>query len=210
MPHLFVSQFCTIALLHLLAVASPGPDFAMVTRQSFAHGRRVAIWTSIGIGLGILVHVTYSLLGIGILISQSIPLFTVLKICGAVYLAFIGVKSLRARPHAEAELSITARIPPPRRKALVVGFLTNVLNPKATLFFLAIFSTVIDPRTPALWLAVYGIWMSMATMAWFTGVSLLFTHEWVKHTFARFAHWIERAMGAALIALGVKLATSAR
>ncbi|MDP9291670.1 MAG: LysE family transporter [Verrucomicrobiota bacterium] len=207
---MYVSQFFTIALLHLLAVASPGPDFAMVTRQSFAHGRRVAIWTSIGIGLGILVHVTYSLLGIGLLISQSITVFTIVKICGAIYLAVIGVKSLRARPHAEADLADTARIPPPRRKALAVGFLTNVLNPKATLFFLSVFSTVIDPRTPALWLAAYGIWMSVATMVWFTGVSLLFTHEWVKREFARVAHWIERAMGAALIALGVKLATTAR
>lgn len=182
----------------------------MVTRQSFAHGRRVAIWTSLGIGLGILVHVTYSLLGIGILIAQSLTLFTIVKICGAIYLAFIGVKSLRARPHAEAELSVIARIPPPRRKALVVGFLTNVLNPKATLFFLAIFSTVLDPRTPVVWLVAYGIWMSLATMTWFTGVSLLFTHQSVKREFSRVAHWIERAMGAALIALGVKLAISAR
>jgi RhtB (resistance to homoserine/threonine) family protein len=206
---IYVSQFLTIALLHLLAVASPGPDFAMVVRQSFAHGRRTAIWTSIGIGLGILLHVTYSLLGIGLLISRSILLFNILKIAGAIYLACIGWKALRAMPHSPVAENFQ-RVLPSKRCALATGFLTNAFNPKATLFFLSVFSVVIDPRTPAFVQAIYGIWMSAATMAWFSCVSVLFTHGAVRDLFARWSHWIERAMGAALIALGIKLAATTR
>ena len=67
-------EFMTVALVHLLAVASPGPDFAVVVRESVAQGRRAGSWTALGVGCGIFVHVAYSLLGIGLIVSQSIVL----------------------------------------------------------------------------------------------------------------------------------------
>ena len=99
--HGYWAQFAAIAVAHLLAVACPGPDFAMVLRQSLAHGRRAAIWTSIGIGTAILLHVTYAVLGIGILLRASHFWFTAVKFLGAAYLAWIGVKALRTRPRRE-------------------------------------------------------------------------------------------------------------
>ena len=87
--HGYWAQFVRIAIAHLLAVLSPGPDFAMVVRQSLAHGRRAAVWTSIGIGSAILLHVTYSLLGIGLLLRSSHAAFTAVKFAGAGYLAWI-------------------------------------------------------------------------------------------------------------------------
>lgn len=78
-------------MAHLLAVASPGPDFAIVLRQSLMHGRRIAIWTSIGIGTGISLHITYSLLGIGLLFKSSVAAFTLLKYTGEAHLAWLGV-----------------------------------------------------------------------------------------------------------------------
>ncbi|HAU16853.1 MAG TPA: lysine transporter LysE, partial [Marinobacter adhaerens] len=82
-------EFLTVAFVHLLAVASPGPDFAVMLRQALCQTRRNALLSAIGIGGGILVHVCYSLLGIGLLIQQSIMLFNVLKVLGALYLAWI-------------------------------------------------------------------------------------------------------------------------
>ena len=79
------SEFLLVALVHLVAVASPGPDFAMVLRQSVIFGRRPAIWTSLGIGTGIFLHVAYSLLGIGLLVRSSVLAFNVLKWLGAIY-----------------------------------------------------------------------------------------------------------------------------
>ena len=71
---MYWTEFLTVALVHLLAVASPGPDFAIVVRESVSSGRHTGICTAIGVGSGILLHVTYSLLGIGLIVSQSIVL----------------------------------------------------------------------------------------------------------------------------------------
>lgn len=87
----------TVALIHLLAVISPGPDFIMITRNSLIYSRRTGIYSAIGLGLGILVHVTYSLVGIGLLISKSILLFNTIKYLGAAYLIYIGYKSITAK-----------------------------------------------------------------------------------------------------------------
>ena len=206
------SEFLLVALAHLVAVASPGPDFAMVLRQSITFGRRTAIWTSVGIGTGIFLHVAYSLLGIGLLVRSSVLAFNILKWLGAAYLAWIGQKALRAKPFAPAaagtgsSMAIGAPRPPDRRAAFVTGFLTNALNPKATLFFVSLFSVVINPRTPVLIQSAYGVWMALATMGWFTLVSLFFSQERVRAAFLRCGHWFERAMGVILLALGVRLA----
>jgi RhtB (resistance to homoserine/threonine) family protein len=204
----YTAQFLTICSLHLLAVASPGPDFAIVVRQSVTHGRPVALWTSVGIGTGILVHTAYSLLGIGLLVKSSILAFTIMKFAAAGYLAWIGFKALRAKPVAAEALqgSTVPQARPTAHSAFLVGFMTNALNPKATLFFLSVFSVVIDPATSRWVQAGYGLWMSVMTAIWFSLVSIFFTQENVRRAFLRLGHWFERAMGALLIALGVRLA----
>ena len=205
------SEFLLVALAHLVAVASPGPDFALVLRQSITHGRRTAVWTSIGIGSGILLHVTYSLLGIGLLVQSSTLGFITLKTLGAAYLAWIGIHALRAtpRPNRTAESAAGAEPAAPiPHSAFVAGLLTNALNPKATLFFVALFSVGINPRTPHLIQAGYGLWMALATMGWFTLVSLFFSQDRVRAAFLRHGHWFERIMGAILIALAIRLAVA--
>jgi RhtB (resistance to homoserine/threonine) family protein len=198
------SEFLFVAGIHLAAVASPGPDFAVVLRQSISHGRKTAIWTSLGVGTGISVHVGYSLLGIGILIKESQLWFDVVKYIGAGYLAWIGVHALLAQPAQAVEAVPAAK--PETHSAFITGFLVNVLNPKAALFFIALFSVGINPHTPRLIQAGYGLWMVFATAGWFTLVSLFFTREAVRRNFLRFGHWFERVMGVLLLALAVRLA----
>jgi RhtB (resistance to homoserine/threonine) family protein len=196
MPDLAL-EFGQIVLAHALAVASPGPDFALVLRQSLAHGRRTAILTSLGIGTGILVHVTYSLLGIGLLLQSSEVAFTALRFAGAAYLAWLGVQMLRAarprNPGAPAPAVMGVR--PSGRAAWVTGFLTNALNPKATLFFLALFPTVVSAQTPLLVKVGYGAWMAVATALWFSFVSCVFTRDAARRAFLRGSHWIDRLLG---------------
>lgn len=212
--HDYWLEFSSVAIAHFLAVASPGPDFAIVLKQSLVHGRRPAIWTSLGVGTAILLHVTYSLLGIGLLLRSSEMWFNVVKFAGATYIAWIGVQSLRAKPRAvpvegaEAgggEAVTEVRIPNDRG-AFAVGFLTNALNPKATLFFLSLFVMIIDPRTPKLVQAGYGLWMAVATAGWFSLVSVVFTQERVRRKFLRHGHWIDRALGVVFLGFAVSLA----
>jgi RhtB (resistance to homoserine/threonine) family protein len=203
------AEFLTVAFVHLLAVASPGPDFAIVVRESVTHGRTAGTWTALGVGAGILVHVTYSLLGIGLIVAQSAMLFNLLKWLAAAYLFYLGIKALRSGPGVAADASTpspeVARSP---RGAFVSGFITNGLNPKATLFFLSLFTLVINPHTPLLIQAGYGIYLACATAAWFSLVALLFSHARVRSGFARMGHWFDRLMGAVLVGLAVRLVFS--
>lgn len=202
----FLPEFLTVAVIHLLAVMSPGPDFAMITRNSLVYSRKTGIYSAIGLGLGILVHVTYSLIGIGLIISQSIVIFSVIKYLGAGYLIYVGYKSLRSKPSVQTEASLEHKKDLSIFSAIRVGFLTNVLNPKATLFFLALFTQVIHQTTP-LWIqTLYGIEMSVMTAVWFSTVALILSHRIIKKRFTRVQHYVERAMGAVLIALGIKVA----
>lgn len=210
MNSLYISQFLTVAFVHLLAVASPGPDFAIVVRQSITFGRRTAVLTSCGVGLGILVHVCYSLLGIGVIISQSLLLFTIMKIAGAGYLVYLGVRAMRTRKVSISFQKAGSKPLPSAKNAVWTGFLTNGLNPKATLFFLSLFTVVISPETPISVQALYGIYMAVATALWFSLVSLLFGQERIRHLFGRIGHWFERFMGLALFLLGLKLISTSR
>ncbi len=194
----FASEFLTVALAHALAVASPGPDFALILRQSVRHGRKTAILGSWGIATGILVHVSWALLGVALLIRNTPLLFQWLQYLAAAWLAWMGIQSLRSHPAQTNEPEEQA---PPAAHAWLAGFLTNVLNAKATLFFLALFTVVISPQTP-IWLQVgYGAWMSLATGLWFTTVALLFTRPGWQARYRHWEHWIERGMGLVLLFL---------
>ncbi|MCD1639019.1 LysE family transporter [Stutzerimonas sp. R40042] len=202
-------EFMTVALVHLLAVASPGPDFAVVVRESVAQGRRAGSWTALGVGCGIFVHVAYSLLGIGLIVSQSIVLFNLFKWLAAAYLVYLGWRALRARPMSlEAIDGANAAVARSAWRAFVIGFVTNGLNPKATLFFLSLFTVVISPDTPLLVQAGYGVYLAGATALWFLLVAWLFSRGRVRAGFARMGHWFDRLTGAVLIGLGARLALS--
>jgi len=202
-------EFLTVALVHLLAVASPGPDFAVVVRESVTQGQRAGLWTALGVGSGIFVHIAYSLLGIGLIVSQSILLFNLFKWLAAGYLVYLGWKALRAGPQLEAATLTAGPVPTRRaRQAFTVGFVTNGLNPKATLFFLSLFTVVISHDTPLAVQAGYGLYLACATTLWFCLVAWLFSRDRVRAGFARMGHWFDRVTGAVLIALGARLALS--
>ena len=204
--HGYWLEFFQVALAHLLAVASPGPDFAIVLRQSLAHGRRTAVWTSVGIGTAIILHIAYSLLGLGLLLHSSERWFNAMKFAGAAYIAWLGLQGLRARPRQVVASNAALAAPgPTARGAFAVGFFTNALNPKATLFFVSLFVLVVSPRTLKLIQAGYGLWMSLATMAWFSLVAVVFTHEAVRRNFLRHGHWIDRGLGVVFLAFAAGL-----
>ena len=206
-------EFLLVAGVHLLAVMSPGPDFAMVLRNSLVYSRRVGVLAAVGLGLGILLHVTYSLLGIGLLISQSVVLFNIIKLLGAGYLIFIGVKSLLSKKQSQFEdESMPVEMPKEDIStfgAVKLGFLTNALNPKATLFFLALFTQVISPHTVAGIKVLYGFEMAIVTFAWFALVAVILTHNRVNALFGGIKHYLEKVFGVILVALGLKVAFGA-
>lgn len=204
MPYLH--EFIMLTIIHLLAVMSPGPDFAIVLRQSISFGRKTAIITSLGIGAGISVHVLYTLLGVGILISQSAALMNAAKIAGAAYIIYLAVNLLRSKatPNQPSAIALDNN-KKHQKKAFMVGFMTNVLNPKATLFFLAIFTTVVSASTPLMVQSFYGLWIIITTAAWFCLVSFLFSQQAIRQKFLNHGYWFDRLMGVILLLFAGKL-----
>ena len=205
-------EFLLVAGIHLLAVMSPGPDFAMVLRNSVVYSRRVGVLAAVGLACGIMLHITYSLLGVGLIISQSIVLFNAIKLLGAVYLIYVGFISLLAKKE-DVQEDVTYKEVKTKEvsdlQAIKMGFLTNALNPKATLFFLALFTQVISPTTPRGLKMIYGAEMTIATFVWFAFVALILTHKHVNKLFTKIRYQLEKVFGVVLIALGIKVALGA-
>lgn len=205
-------EFLSIALLHLMAVMSPGPDFAVVTRYAISYGRNLGLWISAGIGLGILVHIAYSLLGVALLIHRYEWIYLSVLLIGALYLGYLGIQAIQAKQRTDRELTgnmanVEVSKGLSARKALLIGFFTNALNVKATLFFLALFSTVIAPTTPTVVKLGYGLYMTLATALWFSLLTVAMTWGPFYRKLWRVSHWVDRLMGLALILLSLHLLT---
>lgn len=211
----YLEQFFLIAAVHLLAVASPGPDFAIILKQSIRYDRRTAIFTSFGIATGILLHVTYSLVGIGLIIASDERLFTALKYIAASYFCYIAWHGLRAKKPNESSNQFRVVSSedkkdqiPSAKKAFFTGFLINGLNVKATLFFVSLFSVIIAPETPFSIKLSYGLYMIVATAVWFIFLSYLLTHHKVRSFLQIKGYLLDRVMGGVLLLLAVQLVLS--
>jgi threonine/homoserine/homoserine lactone efflux protein len=203
---MYWTEFFTIAIAHLFAVASPGPDFAVVLKQCVTSGTRSGIWTSLGVGAAILLHVTYCIFGVALLLTQSPLLFLAVRYLAAIYLLYLGVAAIKESmkiKSAEIEISSALEIKPVQ--AFYLGFLTNGLNPKATLFFLSLFTVAISPATPTFVQAGYGLYLAVATFAWFTMLSVVLGHEKFRSRILKLGVWFERIMGIILIFLAVQI-----
>ena len=125
------SQFLTIAIAHLLAVVSPGPDFILISRQTIKYGRKVSIYTSLGIAVGILFHISYCVIGIEILLEQNYFTNILTILCGS-YLLYLGLSSfLISNKQVYDVQDNVSKISITNLKAFMLGFFTNILNIKA-------------------------------------------------------------------------------
>ena len=197
-------QFISIATIHLFAVVSPGPDFIIIVRQSISHGRRSALMTSLGIGIGILMHITLCIFGLGMIIKESDLLFKVIQIIGSLYLAYLGIISIKSK-NSSTESKYNDEFNFNAFESFKLGFLTNVLNPKATLFFLSLYVLIISNNTPFQFQILFGLWMSFATGLWFAFLSLILTKKSVLSKVEFMSTKIQRLTGLILIIFSIKL-----
>lgn len=207
----FFLTWLLLASVQAAAVISPGPAFAMTIRNAVSYSRRAGILSSVGLAIGVAFHVILVLCGLAVIVTKSIILYTAIKYIGALYLIYIGVKSLRARK----EIVAVDQIEKPASKktisdfkAFQLGLLTNVLNPKAVVFFTAFFTQFVSPDTPFSVLILFGFTSVAFEFLWFSTVTVFLTNPVINARFQSVRHWIERVCGGFLIALGIKLAVS--
>ncbi len=199
-------QVYSIGTIALLSAMSPGPDFIVMSKYALLEGRRHALCCALGIALGILFHVSYCVLGLSLIISQSIFLFNLIKLAGGAYLIYLGLMGIRSAKKEIVLEKKTTPIAPPPRKALKEGFYINLLNPKCSLFILSVFTLLIDPHTSAFIKIAYGFEISIIALTWFSLLAFGISFAPIKRRFAEFQHWISRLTGAVLIGLGLKIA----
>ncbi len=203
----FFDAFLAVTLIHLLAAASPGPDFVMVSQQSLVRGKRAGLLCSLGIALGLSVHIAYSSLGMAAVVSQSAVALSVLKYVAAAYLIWLGYKGLKSRA-AGAEAQTTAVAEGSAAKLMMHGFICNALNPKAPLYFLSVFTLLITPVTPLWQIMLLGGWMMLLQFGWFSLVTLVLSRPAVRARFNAVGHWVDRVLGGVMLVFGVGLLLS--
>lgn len=206
MELMFSSLAWSVIGIHLLAVMSPGPDFVMLLRNALTYSRKTGMWTALGFGLGIGIHVLYSIFGLGLLISQSEITYLVITYLGAGYLAYIGVMSFISKSGSLNINTVSSTSDITSIKAIRIGFLTNVLNPKATLFFLSLFTIVVGPDVPISTNIYLGVIMMVNTTLWFTLLAYLVTHNKILPTLEKHQNTFNKSFGIILIVIAFKVA----
>ena len=190
-------ELLAFCLINLMGAMAPGPDFAIVLRYGLSGSRRAAFLAAAGIASALLIHVLYCVLGIAILIQSSSLVFSIFHIGGAVYLAYLGLRLI--------ESSFQKKIDPGKvtihKRAFRDGFLTNLLNPKATLFLLSLFGQFITPETTVLQKIAYGAAVPITAYAWFMFLSFMLTHRYFLPHFQRFQKYFMALMGGMLLLL---------
>ncbi|EPP6259870.1 LysE family transporter [Cronobacter sakazakii] len=197
-----------VATIAALGMLSPGPDFFLVIKNAARYPRSAAMMTAAGVIAGVMTHMTYCVAGIAVVITTTPWLFGALKYVGAAYLVWLGVNALLARGTTSLGLDGVAQESTSLKKAFIQGYLCNLLNPKATLFFLAMFTQVLNVNSglmEKLWYA--GIIVAL-TLVWWPLLVLLIQSQPVRRGLTKAQKVIDKLLGGMLLALGIKVALS--
>jgi threonine/homoserine/homoserine lactone efflux protein len=197
-----------------IVIVVPGPDTAVVTKNVLLHGRRAALGTSFGVSAGLLVWTLAAAVGVASVVRASAVAFTVLKLIGALYLVWLGLRALRGASHVAAGEQASPAVPRPAIGPLGAfrqGFLTDLANPKIGVFFTSLLPQFVDPGRPVLlpFLAL-GAVFALMTVLWLCAYCLVAARaaETLRRPRVRAA--LDRVTGVVLIAIGLRLATEHR
>ncbi len=205
----FLHEFTALMLVHIAAMIIPGPDFVLVMHQTLSKGKRYGLYTSIGIAAGLLMHITYTLLGVGLIISQSPMTFLLIEVLGGSYLLWICTSLLIANENNGWQQESSVAQPQSAIQAFARGFFCDLFNPKVSLFFLAIFTSIVDTTTPFEVQVIYGLFMVTICIVWFFTVTLMFSHQSIRDRYLGKRLLIERTAGVIIGCFSLKLLYSA-
>ena len=206
-----IHDFALFVMTGILLNLTPGPDTLYILGRSIAHGRRAGVASALGISVGSIFHTGAAALGLSAVLATSAWAFTFVKLAGAAYLIFLGVRALLERQH---ELTVPAHF---RQRGAAAAFrqgiLTNVLNPKVALFFLAFLPQFIDATAPSKTIAFIVLGLTFVT----TGTTWCLILAWFASAFSvrlraspTITAWLNRTVGALFVFLGLRLAIAAR
>jgi threonine efflux protein len=206
-----MNLFLTIAVVHLVALLSPGPDFFFVSQTAVSRSRRQALFGVLGITLGITLWSALALLGLQLVLHRLAWLQELIAVAGGLYLAWMGVRMLRgALVHAPVAHGPAMAAPRGELATMRAGLLTNLANPKVVVYFGSVFSAFLGDRVDAA--ARWGLWalIVVETFAWFALVAAFFALPAMRRGYLRLARWIDGLAGAVFVAFGLHLILARR
>ena len=200
-----LTLIATVTIAHLIALVSPGPDFIVACRNSIQYSRKIGLWTAVGFGIGVCFHISYVFFGLTLIVSQSDFLLSSIKYIGAIYLIYLGVTSLFSK---EIKIELATNQNSPQIKwysAVKIGLLTNLLNPKATLFFVSLFTLIVGPEVNTTVMTIIAIILVSTTILWFSLVAFFLTHRKMRNLFDGNQKQINSIFGVILIVIGIRI-----
>jgi RhtB (resistance to homoserine/threonine) family protein len=198
-----IITLATIGFVHLLAVMSPGPSFLITARTAVARSRADGIKVAIGLGGGTIVWSAAALLGLNLLFHQFHWLFIAMKVAGALFLLWIAFQIFR---HAAEPIDMNEGAHSENgHSPLLRGFLTQISNPKVAVFFGSIFVAMLPGEVPGWMTAALIAIVTINEIVWYSVVSLFFGSSPVRRFYLTAKRWIDRATGACLSLLGLRL-----
>ncbi|MBP1132211.1 threonine efflux protein [Serratia sp. PL17] len=200
--------FLTVALVHLIALMSPGPDFFFVSQTAASRSRREAMMGVVGISLGIVVWAGVALMGLHLILQKMAWLHQIIMVGGGIYLCWMGWQLLRSARAQNAQSALAPEVkvalPKPGR-SFIRGFLTNLSNPKAVIYFGSVFSLFVgdDVGAGARW----GLFLLIIaeTFVWFSLVAVVFALPAMRRGYQRLAKWIDGLAGVLFTGFGLHL-----
>ena len=197
--------FLTVAMVHLIALMSPGPDFFFVSQTAASRSRKEAMMGVIGITLGVLVWAAVALMGLHLILQKMAWLHQIITVGGGLYLCWMGwqlMKSARAKKQNGDDTPVTL---PARVRTFMRGLLTNLSNPKAVIYFGSVFSMFVgDSVSGGERLGIF-LLIVVETLAWFSLVALVFALPKMRRGYQRLAKWIDGVAGVVFAGFGVAL-----
>lgn len=201
-----LSILLTVLAVHTVAVMSPGPDVALVIQNASRYGRQTGILIALGLTFGICLHLTFSLTGISFLIERQPLLFSLLQFAGGSYLLYLGIGALKATiQNWGASNDILAggcKVLSRKRDAFVRGFVTNILNPKAFIFFVSLLSSMIPVEMSVAGKGSIAVAILLVSFAWFASLAWLLTTQAMQKRLASMVKYIDSVCGVVFVLAG--------
>ena len=183
------------ALAHLFAVMSPGPDTAIIIREVSLNKRRGGIFCALGIGVGILIHCYLAIFGISTLLLSNNIAGDLISMFGSFYLIFLGISSFKSESKKSKKSQFMSN-------SFINGFITNIFNIKAFVFFISLFSIILNEDISSIGKIFIPLYFAMATSIWFSFLTIVLTHENIQKRWEPVQEIINKISGSILITLG--------
>ncbi len=201
------AELLAFAGISLLLAVTPGPDMAVVTKNALAHGRRGVVLTTTGIALALSIWITATAVGLSALLRTSGEAFLVLKLAGAAYLGYLGLRTLIESRRRPTDLLASAPAPAPAHAIFRQGFLSAMSNPKLGVFFVTFLPQFVALGQPVLpRLLMLGVIFAVIGWTWLNAYGLFVTRIRDFITAPRVRQWMERVTGVVLLGFGARLA----